>query len=237
IPPSATSCHSVEDAMRDLVVTLIVFGSIPFILRRPFVGILVWSWISFMNPHRLTWGFAFDMPFAQVIAVATLAGRIVARQPKRLASDPFVYLWVAFIAWSMVTTALALYPAAAQDQLVKVLKIQLFVLLTMWLVNTRERIDSLIWVIVLSIGFYSVKGGLFTLMTGGGSRVFGPPGGFIGENNALALATLMVIPLMNYLRLQASNRWVRRGLLLAMVLSVASVLGSHSRGAIVAGGA
>lgn len=223
--------------MRDLVLTAIIFGSIPFVLRHPFVGILVWSWISFMNPHRLTWGFAYDMPFAQIVAVATVIGLMLSREPKKVPSDPFVYLWVAFMAWMVLTTVFALNPSGAQDQLLKVLKIQFFILLTVLLVNTRDRIDKLVWVIVLSIGFYSVKGGLFTLTTGGGSRVFGPPGGFISENNSLALATLMTIPLMNYLRLQADNKWIRRGLLLAMALSVASVLGSHSRGAIVAGAA
>lgn len=221
--------------MRDILLTAIIFGSIPFILRRPFVGILVWSWISFMNPHRLTWGFAFDMPFAQIVAVATVIGLLLSSEPKRAPSGPIVYLWAAFIVWMAITTALALNPSGAQEQLMKVLKIQFFILLTALVVNSRERIDKLVWVIVISIGFFSVKGGLFTLMTGGGSKVFGPPGGFIGENNSLALATLMVIPLMNYLRIQSGNTWIRRGLLLAMILSVASVLGSHSRGAFLAG--
>src|SRR5690606_38758124 len=147
----------------------------------------------------------------------------------------FTVLWAFFLAWMVVTTIFALNPEAAREQLTKILKIQFFILLTMMLVNSRERIDQLIWVIVLSIGFFSVKGGLFTLLTGGSSKVFGPPGGFIEENNALAVATLMIIPLMHYLRLQATRRWVRMGLLGAMVLSVASVLGSQSRGAFVAG--
>ena len=43
-------------ALRDLLVFAIVFGSIPFILRRPWIGVLMWVWISVMNPHRLSWG-------------------------------------------------------------------------------------------------------------------------------------------------------------------------------------
>ena len=49
-----------------------IFATIPFILRKPYIGILVWSWIGFMNPHRLSWGFAFDMPFALIVAIVTL---------------------------------------------------------------------------------------------------------------------------------------------------------------------
>ena len=46
--------------MRDIIVTLAVFGLLPLILRRPWLGVLAWSWLGFMNPHRLTWGFAYD---------------------------------------------------------------------------------------------------------------------------------------------------------------------------------
>ena len=41
--------------MRDIVLTLVIFGTLPFILWRPHIGVLVWTWIGFMNPHRLTW--------------------------------------------------------------------------------------------------------------------------------------------------------------------------------------
>src|SRR5262245_15052453 len=53
--------------MRDLHVTALIFASLPYIFKRPYVGVLVWTWISFMNPHRLTWGFAFNMPFAMIV--------------------------------------------------------------------------------------------------------------------------------------------------------------------------
>lgn len=221
--------------MRDVLVTLIIVGSLPIILARPFVGMLMWSWVSYMNPHRMTWGFAFSLPFAQIVAVTTVIALVFSREPKKIPVRAFTVLWASFLVWMLITTYFALSPGPASDQLMKVLKIQFFILLTMMLVNTKERIEQLIWVIVLSIGFFSVKGGLFTLVTGGSSKVYGPPGGFIEENNALAVATLMVIPLMHYLRVQATNRWVRMGLMAAMVLSAASALGSQSRGAFIAG--
>ena len=39
--------------MRDIAVTAVVFGLLPFILWRPHIGILVWTWLGLMNPHRL----------------------------------------------------------------------------------------------------------------------------------------------------------------------------------------
>ena len=51
-------------------------------------------------------------------------------------------------------------------------------------------------VLVCSIGFYGLKGGIFTLMHGGNLRVWGPGGSFIEGNNELALAIIVCIPLM-----------------------------------------
>ena len=53
-------------------------------------------------------------------------------------------------------------------------------------------------VIALSIGFYGVKGGIFTIVTGGVYRVQGPPGTFIAGNNEIGLAIAMTIPLLCY---------------------------------------
>jgi probable O-glycosylation ligase (exosortase A-associated) len=166
--------------------------------------------------------------------IATIVSVFLSREPKTIPWKPLTAVWLLFIAWMIVTTIFAIYPGDAYVQLKKVLKIQLVTFLTLMLINSKERVNLLIWVIVISIGFYSVKGGFFTLVTGGGSRVFGPERSFIADNNALALATLMVVPLMEYLRQQSANRWVRLGLVVSMLLSVASALGSHSRGAFLA---
>ena len=56
----------------------------PFILVRPWIGILLWSWLGYMNPHRLSWGFAYDFPFAAVAGAATLVGLVFTRDRRGL---------------------------------------------------------------------------------------------------------------------------------------------------------
>ncbi len=219
--------------MRDLIITLIIFGSIPFILRQPYIGVLVWSWISYMNPHKLTWGFAHDFPFAYVIVIILSASMLFSRERLRVPVTGLIVLWGMLLAWMCITTLFAIFPESATVQLVKVLKIQLVTIFTLMLMTNRKRVDLLIWVIVTSIGFYGVKGGIFTLLGGGQSRVWGPPGSFIEENNGLALALLMILPLIYYLRSITENIWVKRGLLLSMPIIAISVLGSQSRGALI----
>ncbi len=220
--------------MRDLLVTLLIFGSIPVILVKPHVGVLVFSWISYMNPHRLTWGFAYNFHFALLVGATTIFAWLLSRESKRLPWTPVTVLLVAFTAWISITTYFATYPDAAYakwDQTIKILIFNGFV--TLGLMGSKERLNALIWVIVVSIGFFGVKGGIFTLLGGGAFHVYGPEGSFIGENNSLALALLTVLPLMRYLQLNTRLWWINWGLTAAMLLSLIAVLGSQSRGAFV----
>lgn len=220
--------------MRDLVILLIILGSLPFILRKPHIGVFVWSWLSYMNPHRFSWGFAYNFPFAQVVAITLFVGFLFSKEKKSIPISGLTIIWALFLFWMVITSVFAIYPEFATEQLIKVLKIQLVTIFTLMLINTKERIISLLWVIALSIGFFGVKGGVFSLATGGNFRVWGPPGSFIEDNNELAIALLMLIPLFNFLRGQVSNIWIKRGVLVAMVLCAISVLGSQSRGALIA---
>ena len=220
--------------MRSLLVALLVFGSLPLIIVKPHIGVLVWSWIGYMNPHRLTWGFTYDFPFAMVVGLVTIGAWLFSREPKTLPWHPLVLLLAAFAAWVSFTTLFAAYPDHAQWKWDRTIKILLFNgFATVGLITTRRRLDALIWVIVLSLGFFAIKGAAFTLLTGGSHRLFGPPGSFIADNNQFGLALLMTIPLVRYLQLTAERRWVRLGLLLSIPCFFVAVLGTYSPGAVV----
>ncbi len=223
--------------MRDYFVTLIVLGSLPYILARPYIGVIMWSWLGYMNPHRHCWGFAVEMPFAQIVAIATLVAMLFSREPKRIPWTRETVTLVIFILWMCTTTVFSLQPEAALPELERVIKIQLMTFVTLMLMIDHKRLHLLAWTIALSIGFYGVKGGIFTIMTGGGYHVQGPSGSFIAGNNELGLAMLMVLPIMRYLQVQAEQKWIRLGLLAAILLTLVAVLGTQSRGAFLGLGA
>ena len=220
--------------MRSILVTLLIFGSLPLIVVKPHVGVLVWSWIGYMNPHRLTWGFAYDFSFAMVVGLVTIAAWLFSREPKTLPWHPLVLLLAAFAAWVSFTTLFAAYPDHAQwkwDRTIKILLFNGFV--TLGLITTRQRLDALIWVIVLSLGFFALKGAVFTVLTGGVYRLQGPAGSFIADNNSFGMALLMTVPLVRYLQLTAQSHRMRLGLLALLVCFLVAVLGTYSRGAMV----
>jgi putative inorganic carbon (HCO3(-)) transporter len=219
--------------MRDVLVTAIVLGALPFALRRPWIGVILWTWLSIMNPHRLTWGFAYDAQFAAMAAGATMLGLFFTRDKVQLPRSGVVYILIAFVSWMVITTVFAMYPGDSLTQLVKVLKIQLMTLVALAVLHEKQHIQMFVWINAFSIGFFGLKGGLYTIATAGGGRVWGP-GGFIGGNNEIGLAMLVVIPLLYYLYLSTTRRWIRYGLTVTMVLSAIAVLGTQSRGAFLA---
>lgn len=220
--------------MRDIAVTVIVFGVLLMVFKHPHYGIYLWSWLSYMNPHKQTWGFAFDFPFAQITAIVTILAYLFSRESKRINWTPELTILLLFNLWMIVTTIFSFFPPLAWEQWNKVWKIQLMTLVTLMLITNVRRLNGFIWIIALSIGYYGVKGGIFTIATGGSYRVWGPEGTFIGGNNEIALALIMIIPLIRYLHLQETRRWLRYALAAAMVLCALSAIGSQSRGALLA---
>lgn len=221
--------------MRDIFLTAVIFGSLPFILRRPQIGVLMWVWISVMNPHRLAWGFAYDMNFAAIVALVTLASALLNKE--QLRGPPLCLITIAqlaFVVWVTVTTVYALHPSPSFGLWKALMKTQLLAFLIPMLFYRKEDLRNLLWVIVLSIGFYGAKGGAWILITGGGNRVWGPAQSYIGDNNAIAAAIVMTIPLMRYLQVTTPHKAVRWALVVTMILCVIAVLGTYSRGAFLA---
>ncbi len=220
--------------MRDILLTLIVFGSLPAIFKSPVIGALMWVWISVMNPHSQGWGFATHFPFALIVAVATVASMALSRAPRALPWNAISLTLIAFTLWMNVTLPFSIDVDASLGQWWKVMKIMLMSFVTMMLIKSRQDVERLIWVLAASIGFYGIKGGIFTLRTGGENRVWGPEDSFIGDNNAIALALIMTIPLMVFIQQNSSRPLVRRALTASMLLCALAALGSYSRGALLA---
>ncbi|WP_235578694.1 putative O-glycosylation ligase, exosortase A system-associated [Rhodanobacter sp. Root627] len=220
--------------MRDIVLALFIFGTLPYILARPYVGLLVWSWIGYMNPHRLCYGFAISFPWVQLVAIVTLLSFLFSKERKSVPWSTTSLLLAAFLLWTGLTTVFAVVPDSAWAAWLEFAKILAMVFITLVLVNSRERMHWLVWTIAVSLGYYGFRGGIFTIVGGGANHVIGPPASFIADNNALALALCMTLPLMRYLQLHSTRKFVRLGLTVGMLLTGIAVLGTYSRGGLVA---
>lgn len=217
--------------IRDIFLTAFILGLLPLCLARPWIGVLTWSWLGYMNPHRLAWGFASAFPFAQLVAICTLAGLIFTKERKPIPWARETYLLAALWIMFTITTIFAYYPDEAWAQWDKVSKVMLFTFITLTLFQDRTRLRYLFLVIALSIGFYGVKGGLWAILTGGQNRVYGPDASFLGSNNSIGLALNMVLPFFYVLQQDEPRRWLRLVLRFTFWISIVGVIFTYSRGA------
>jgi putative inorganic carbon (hco3(-)) transporter len=220
--------------IRSLILAVAMLGFLPFCFRYPAAGVICWEWVSLMNPHRQVYGFASDQHFNLAIAAATLLGWVCSSERKRWTPDWMPKLMVIFLAWMTITSAFSVFPQISWfywDRFMRALSV---IILVFFIANRKARIHGLIWIIVISIGYYGVKGGIWTITSGGGDTVLGPAASMIADNNGLGLALVMTLPLVNYLRMHSKSRWLQLGLAAATFFLVVAVLGTHSRGGAVA---
>ena len=219
--------------MRDIILVLATLFYLPASLMAPAAGLLCWEWFSIMNPHRQVYGFATGQSFNLVIAVATLLGWLFSAERKRFTPDALPWVLLVWFFWMTVTTIAAPVPEVAWSYWNLVIRILVPIFLVFVLITNRVRIQGMVWVLVIAIGYYGVKGGGY-MLAGNGGVIFGPPSSMISDNNALALAVVMQLPLVYYLWRRTRLAWLRFGLALAIPLEILMVFGSHSRGGVIA---
>jgi probable O-glycosylation ligase (exosortase A-associated) len=181
-----------------------------------------------MNPHRLTWS-TRQLPIAMLVAIPTLAGFVLTRDRKPFIWNRESILLFLFWGWVSVTTLFAIFPADAAEGWERFSKILLMACLTIPLFQDRQRLRWLLLVIAASVGYYGFKGGIFAVLTGGIYRIWGPMGSFLEDNNSLALALDMTIPILLYLGKEEERRWLRTLLFAMFFLSILAVPFTYSR--------
>jgi probable O-glycosylation ligase (exosortase A-associated) len=216
----------------DILLTSLVVALLPVCFWQPWIGVLVYSWIGYMNPHRLMHGFAYATPFAKMAAIPTLLGLIRIRRTATIPRTPAVWLLLALWATFLLSTILtAIQPGLAWPAFIETSKMLLMTAVTMVFFRDRPKIRLLLFVIAASIGFYGVTGGIWAIQTAGYERLHGPPESAIGDNNALGFALTIVLPLFVYLRYEEQRPWLRHLLVVAFGLSVLAICATYSRGA------
>jgi probable O-glycosylation ligase (exosortase A-associated) len=225
--------------MRDFIVLAIILGSVPICLVNPYFGVLMWYWVTYFNPHRFTWGMAYDFPVAAVIAVPTLIGAIFAKKSFRSLITRegilLLLLWIWYTFTYLYAQGIPLFAGNMIDaayEMNHISKILLFTFVMILLVNTKERLRGVVLVTAWSLGLLAVKGALFGLRTSGEARVWGPSDSFLSDNNAFGLALNMCLPLLFFMARQEKRKWMRIAIWITFASTILVVLLTYSRGAL-----
>lgn len=219
--------------MRDIAlfsgfIAMLVMGQV---FRYPHVGVLLWCWTALVIPNFFAYGFAASIPYNKIVAIITLLAWLLSREPKKLPPNTTLFLLALFGVWGTIS---ALTGISSTDDAMRewenFIKILVFAFVVAGLMTSKERIISLLYAVILSLGFHGVVSGAKFLASGGTSHIYGPGLSIIGDNNHFALAMIALIPIVFFLHNQSTNRLVKLALLGSMLLLLATIMGTFSRG-------
>lgn len=216
--------------MRDLVVLAIVAASLPVIVFRPYIGLLVYAWLAFMRPQDMAWGLTRTLPLSQAVAIAMLVGLVLAMGREQwLVVKVQTVLLILLAGWISLSVVTAVMPEVSGDLYGYYWKAIAISLVTTGLVRDRQRFRYLLLLIAFCIGLLGAKRGLIGLLREG-ARYSDGPGGFMADNNSFALALNMILPLLVGIVMMEKRLAVRVAAGAMAALSMLTILFTFSRG-------
>jgi probable O-glycosylation ligase (exosortase A-associated) len=193
--------------------------------------------LAYMRVQDLTWGFARFQRWSYYVALVTLAGFFLGQASGRRFMSDDLRNWIMVLLAALVGASLVAggYLTQADFSIyidyVKVLGVAVF---TTGVVKNREYLRVLVWVVALSFGFYGVKNGVASIVSGGQLVIIQGPGGMLSDNNDFALALCMGLPMLLNLGLSEHRPLMRRVFLGTVPLTMLTIMATHSRGAFLA---
>lgn len=221
--------------MRDLMALGAILFLVPLALRNAFAAYLLWGWSSLIAIDSYLFGFMTSMRFNLVFAVLALgmlllgSGKLEARYSMNRSSILLILFLLqgtlsAIFAYPDVPTNWPYYENFA--------KLLMFVLVMPLVVVGRYRIHAMVVAICLGLTFHGLLDGIKVIASGGGHIVVGLSK--FGDNNHFAVVILMAIPMLLYLYKHSANRLIRWVALGAAALTLIAVVGTRSRGGLIA---
>lgn len=220
--------------MRDPLFFFVFIILLYYVLKKPFIGVSIWLWISLMYPKGWLYGFAQGIRYNLIVAAITIVTYIFMKNKPHTPRNSLTVLVFLFLFWTLITSFfnIGLSEIVWADW-IELVKIVALFFCTCLIIRSDNHINTVVWVIALSVGFYACVEGLKYIVSGGGHVLAGMAGHELGDRNDLAAAINMCIPFIVYLLVITKEKIVRISIILMLVLCVVSVLGSNSRGGFV----
>ena len=228
--------------LRSLLVLSILVPGFVLALKNRFAALLMYLWFAFFKPQDWMWidisSLRLSLVFGAVLLVPSVFSGIWPNMTHPLSVGTALFLVTAIVShFNAPNQEIALYWL---DYFGRLTVICLF---AVSLMTTPRRVVAVLAVIAGSLGFYTAKAGVASLLVGGARYAEGLTGAF-SDNNGYALATVMIIPMLlavsQNAQLLAGEEWqkyavwVKRGFLVAVPLSALTVISTFSRGGFVA---
>lgn len=219
--------------LRSLLILGILVPGIVAALRSRFAALLLYLWFALFRPQEWLWIDVTALRLSLLLAAILIGPALMTGIWPNL-THPLSIGTIAFLATGFLAQFGAIDPETGWAWIDFQTRLTFICLLSITLVDTRDRYVKLMGVIGCSLGFHAAKAGLASLL-GGGVRFHDGLAGAFPDNNGYALATVMVMPLVlataqNIPTDQKWTLWLRRGLFLWVPLCAMCVVSTFSRG-------
>ena len=222
-------------SIREAALIVVVIALCCAALVRPKIGLCGYIWFAIVQPDVLAWCEG-QYPFSLGLAVTTLLGslRYIGEVPGllRLRSVQGLLLLQIPIGISILFCE---GPFLSPERYSNFERTTLMILLVPLLIKTVDDMRHLMYAFAISEVMLGGRFGAFGLVNGG--ALLNQPYGHLYDNNELALAIAMLIPICWHCRELVKRQWVKLVLSMTVLLSSAAVILSNSRGASLALGA
>ncbi len=219
--------------IRSLIVIATVAGLCILSPLRPVLGLYGYYWFGMMRPDILAW--SGPNRYSLFLALATLLSNLprILRNLPLLILNPLLRNMLLFLLVVTISVITAVDPTLCVDRYLFFLRVFVMAVAIPLVLETKNQLRWFCLVVAGSLGALGTKYGLYGVVHGGVVFHVGY-GGFLSDNNTMALAFAMAVPMCWFTRHLVPSGWMKLGLIGASAISLAAVTLTHSRGGILA---
>ena len=210
---------------------VVIVGLLASVWSR-FAALLSYVWYGFFRPEEWLYtditSLRLSLVFGVLLIVPSLATGILPTILHPLSVGAVGMLGAALVA--QLTTP---WPGNGWEWIDTFTRLIVVCCFATTLLNSRLRITMFLAVIAAAVGFHAARGGLSVALLG--HTILQGIGGAYSDSNGYAMLITMTLPFMVFVhqnwqwKWPVVDRWVRRGFLAAIPLSVLAVAGTMSR--------
>jgi probable O-glycosylation ligase (exosortase A-associated) len=223
--------------LRTLFIIIVMSFGIAAAFFSRFAALLLYMWFALFRPQEWVYVDLASLHLSLVLGILLVLPSLATATFPNL-THPISIGMVLFLLSSLVSQIGAVNPGVGWEWLDAFSRLILVSLLATTLIDSRRRFVLVMTTIAVSIGFYSTKAGLGSLM-GGGVRFYEGQAGSFTDNNGYALGMAMTLPFLWYAgqalsREYPAYKWIPRAFFLAVPLSAFAIVSTFSRAGLLA---
>jgi probable O-glycosylation ligase (exosortase A-associated) len=218
--------------LRMIFVSLIILFGAGASIFSPFYALLFYLWNAYFRPDDWTYGgliASLNLSFliGTYLVLATAFSR------PRLRVGVRIVLLALFFAQTLFSTMQSEHLAYSWSAWIEFSKVLTVAYVIILLTNDRTRFRYVLLIIAISLGFECAKQGWAQLFRAPGAQNNNPIP-FLGDNNGVAVGTMMLVPILSALAQTATRRWEAYGHRFVLIGVFLRGITTYSRGGFLA---